>query len=54
MSATAVPAKPRGLLDAMQDIRYADGGEPPDVGLFLWGPREMHRRFTPARTLGLR
>jgi hypothetical protein len=36
------------LLDAMQDIRYADGVAPPDVGLFLRGPKEMHLRFTAA------
>jgi pulcherriminic acid synthase len=36
------------LLDAMDDIRYADGAAPPDVGLFLRGPRELHLRFTPA------
>jgi pulcherriminic acid synthase len=36
------------LLDAMHDIRYADGVAPPDVGLFLRGPKEMRLRFTVA------
>ena len=36
------------LLDAMRDIRYTDGAAPPDVGLFLRGPKEMPLRFTPA------
>jgi pulcherriminic acid synthase len=36
------------LLDAMRDILYADGVAPPDVGLFLRGPKEMRLRFTPA------
>jgi cytochrome P450 len=37
------------LLDAMPDVRYADGEAPPDVGLFLRGPKEMRLRFTPAQ-----
>ena len=35
------------LLDAMEDIRYADGAAPPDTGLFLRGPKEMRLRFRP-------
>ena len=42
-----VQAAIQQLLDAMQDIRYADGDAPPDVGLFLRGPAEMHLRFNP-------
>jgi cytochrome P450 len=49
LSKFEVQAALQQLLDAMQDIRYADGNPPPDVGLFLRGPREMRLRFTPAR-----
>lgn len=38
----------RALLDAMGEIRYADGVAPADVGLFLRGPAAMRLRFTPA------
>jgi cytochrome P450 len=47
LSKFEVQAAIQQLLDAMQDIRYADGAAPPDVGLFLRGPKEMHLRFTP-------
>ena len=48
LSKFEVQAAIQQLLDAMQDIQYANGEAPPDVGLFLRGPREMHVRFTPA------
>jgi pulcherriminic acid synthase len=48
LSKFEVQAAIQQLLDAMQDIRYADGVAPPDVGLFLRGPKAMHLRFTPA------
>lgn len=48
LSKFEVQAAIQQLLDTMQDIRYADGEAPPDVGLFLRGPKEMHLRFTPA------
>lgn len=48
LSKFEVQAAIQQLLDAMQHIRYAGGAAPPDVGLFLRGPKEMHLRFTPA------
>jgi pulcherriminic acid synthase len=48
LSKFEVQAAIQQLLGAMQDIRYADGAAPPDIGLFLRGPKEMHLRFTPA------
>jgi pulcherriminic acid synthase len=48
LSKFEVQAAIQQLLDAMRDIRYLDGTAPPDVGLFLRGPKEMHLRFTPA------
>jgi pulcherriminic acid synthase len=48
LSKFEVQAAIQQLLDAMEDIRYLDGAAPPDVGLFLRGPKEMHLRFTPA------
>jgi len=48
LSKFEVQAAIEQLLDAMPDIRYADGTAPPDVGLFLRGPSEMRLRFTPA------
>ncbi len=47
LSKFEVQAAIQQLLDAMQDIRYADGAAPPDTGLFLRGPKEMRLRFTP-------
>ena len=35
------------LLDAMEDIRYAEGAAPSDEGLFLRGPKAMRLRFKP-------
>jgi pulcherriminic acid synthase len=48
LSKFEVQAAIEQLLDAMQDIRYADGQAPPDIGLFLRGPKEMRLLFTPA------
>lgn len=48
LSKFEVEAAIRQLLDAMPDIRYADGAAPPDEGLFLRGPKEMRLRFTRA------
>ena len=48
LSKFEVEAAIQQLLDAMQDIRSADGDAPPDVGLFLRGPAEMRLRFNPA------
>lgn len=47
LSKFEVQAAIQQLLDAMQDIRYANGAAPPDVGLFLRGPAEMRLRFNP-------
>jgi len=47
LSKFEVQAAIRQLLQAMEDIRYADGVAPPDTGLFLRGPKAMHLRFTP-------
>ncbi len=49
LSKFEVEAAIQQLLDAMQDIRYANGDAPPDVGLFLRGPAEMHLRFNTAQ-----
>jgi pulcherriminic acid synthase len=46
LSKFEVQAAIQQLLDAMQDIRYADGVAPPDTGLFLRGPKEMRLRFS--------
>lgn len=35
------------LLDAMDDIAFADGAPPPDVGLFLRGPAQLRLTFRP-------
>jgi cytochrome P450 len=35
------------LLDAMPDVRFAEG-PPPEVGLFFRGPATLKLRFTPA------
>jgi len=48
LSKFEVQAAIQQLLDAMQDIAYADGAAPHDTGLFLRGPKEMRLRFTPA------
>jgi pulcherriminic acid synthase len=48
LSKLEVEAALTQLLEAMRDIRYADGDAPPDVGLFLRGPAEIHLRFTPS------
>ena len=34
------------LLDAMPDMRFAEGPQP-EVGLFLRGPATLKLRFTP-------
>ena len=36
------------LLDAMPDMRLADGCEPVEEGVFTRGPRRLPVRFTPA------
>ena len=35
------------ILDALPDLRLADGTPPPDVGLFLRGPATLPVRFSP-------
>jgi pulcherriminic acid synthase len=36
------------LLDAMTDIRFADGAPPPESGVFTRAPSSLHLQFTPA------
>lgn len=36
------------LLDAMKDIRFANGAPPPEIGFFVRSPRTMPLRFTPS------
>lgn len=36
------------LLEAMPDVRYAEGFTPQDVGLFTRGPESLHLEFTPS------
>jgi cytochrome P450 len=36
------------LLDAMTDIRFADGTPPPESGVFTRAPSSLHLQFTPA------
>jgi pulcherriminic acid synthase len=52
LSKFEVQAAIQQLLDAMEDIRFADGVAPPDTGLFLRGPKEMRLRFTPTSQRG--
>lgn len=53
LSKFEVQAAIQQLLDAMPEVRYADGVPPPDVGLFLRGPKEMRLRFSlPAPASG--
>lgn len=37
------------LLDAMGDIRFADGGPPPEYGVFTRAPQSLRLTFTPTR-----
>jgi pulcherriminic acid synthase len=37
------------LLDAMHDVRFADGVSPPEVGLFSRAPTRLELRFTPEK-----
>lgn len=48
LAKTEVQLAVNQLLDAMHEIRFADGAAPPDHGIFVRAPRALRLRFTPA------
>ena len=48
LARTEVEIGTNDLLDAMTDIRFADGARPPEHGVFTRAPRELRLEFTPA------
>jgi pulcherriminic acid synthase len=48
LARTEVDIAANALLDTMQDIRFPEGYEPTDVGLFTRAPASLRLEFTPA------
>jgi len=49
LAKTEVETGTNDLLDAMADIRFADGARPAEHGVFTRAPRELRLEFTPTR-----